>query len=63
MAWDEEDDTQTFKILIDSNKKYQIWPLNKKNPIGWNKVGKTGSKKECLKYIEEVWTDRTKRIR
>ncbi len=25
--------------------------------LGWKDVGKTGSKKECLFFIEEVWTD------
>jgi MbtH protein len=26
--------------------------------LGWNEVaGKSGTKQECLDYIEEVWTD------
>ena len=25
--------------------------------VGWNDVGKTGMKAECLAYIKEVWTD------
>ena len=28
-----------------------------RNPLGWKDVGKTGPKKECLGYIESVWTD------
>ena len=26
-------------------------------PAGWRAVGKTGFKKDCLAYIEKVWTD------
>jgi len=34
-------------------------PFNpgKKNPDGWSETGKSGSKEECLSYIEEVWVD------
>ncbi len=59
---DEEDTTTIYKVVIDQKKQYQILPVNKKNPVGWSNVGKTGLKKDCLKYIEEVWTDRTSRI-
>ena len=58
MAWDEEDDT-TYKVLKDSKNQYKVWPVKQKNPVGWNAVGKQGLKKDCLKYIEEVWTDRS----
>lgn len=26
-------------------------------PQGWRAAGKSGLKKDCLAYIEEVWTD------
>ena len=58
MAWDEEEDTRTFKVLVDRKKRYQIWPIRKQNPVGWVEEGKCGLKKDCLAYIEEVWTDR-----
>jgi MbtH protein len=31
--------------------------LDRDNPRGWRDAGKTGTKAECLAYIEEVWTD------
>src|SRR5262249_557709 len=37
--------------------QYSIWPADRENPLGWNDVGKSGLKQECLDYIEEVWTD------
>jgi MbtH protein len=34
-----------------------LWPANRELPLGWNWAGKTGTKAECLAYIQEVWTD------
>ena len=57
MAWDEEEDTTTYKVVINHEEQYSIWPADRENALGWNDVGKSGSKQECLDYIEEVWTD------
>lgn len=35
----------------------RIWPADRENPLGWTNAGKTGTKAECLAYIQEVWTD------
>ena len=55
MVFDRED--ITFTVVINQEEQYSIWPEYKKIPAGWRTVGKIGSKKECLDYIEEVWTD------
>jgi MbtH protein len=57
VSWDEEDDTRTYKVVINHEEQYSIWPVDRENPLGWNDVGKSGTKQECLDYIEEVWTD------
>ncbi len=57
MAWDEEEDTTTYSVVINHEEQYSIWPADRENALGWSAVGKTGSKQECLDYIEEVWTD------
>ena len=44
-------------MVINHEEQYSIWFEERKLPLGWNTVGKTGSKQECLDYIEEVWTD------
>ena len=54
--WD-DDDNQEFKVVINHEEQYSIWPADRENPLGWNDVGKEGKKQECLDYIEEVWTD------
>ena len=46
-----------YKVVINPEEQYSIWPADKENAPGWRDVGKSGSKEECLAYIEEVWTD------
>jgi MbtH protein len=53
----EREDTTTYKVVINHEEQYSIWPADRENPLGWNDVGKSGTKQECLDYIEEVWTD------
>lgn len=57
MAWDEEDDNTTYKVVINHEEQYSIWPADRENPLGWKDVGKEGTKQEVLDHIEEVWTD------
>jgi MbtH protein len=53
----EREDTTVYKVVINHEEQYSIWPSDRENPLGWNDVGKQGTKQECLDYIEEVWTD------
>ena len=46
-----------YKVVINHEEQYSIWPVDRENPRGWKDVGKSGSKQECLDHIEEVWTD------
>jgi MbtH protein len=58
MSWDDDrEDDAIYNVVINHEEQYSIWPENRELPLGWNAVGKTGSKQECLDYIEEVWTD------
>ena len=57
MAWDEEHDTTIYKVVVNHEEQYSIWPADRENPLGWRDVGKSGLKAECLAYIEAVWTD------
>jgi MbtH protein len=53
----DKEDTTTYKVVINHEGQYSIWPAEKKNPLGWTDAGRTGSKTECLAHIKEVWTD------
>ena len=51
------DDQTIYNVVVNHEEQYSIWPADRENPLGWNNVGKTGTKEECLNYIEQVWTD------
>src|SRR5215471_6470805 len=57
MAWDEDEDTTIYMVVVNHEEQYSIWPAYRETPLGWRDVGKSGRKAECLAYIEEVWTD------
>lgn len=57
MGWNDEEDTTIYKVVINHEEQYSIWPGDRENPAGWNDAGKSGRKAECLEYIREVWTD------
>ena len=54
---DNVDDSTIYKVVLNHEEQYSIWPASKQNPLGWKDAGKSGSKPECLAYIKEVWTD------
>lgn len=57
MSQDEREDTTIYKVVMNHEEQYSILPADRENPPGWNDVGKSGTKAECLAYVEEVWTD------
>jgi MbtH protein len=57
MSWNEREDDRIYKVIVNHEEQYSIWPADRENPQGWSDVGKTGLKAECLEYIKEVWTD------
>ena len=57
MSRQDREDTTIYKVVVNHEEQYSIWPAHRENPLGWNDVGKSGSKEGCLAYISEVWTD------
>ena len=57
MSDDERHDTTLYKVVVNAEEQYSIWPADRENPLGWRDAGKTGLKDECLAHIKEVWTD------
>lgn len=51
------DENIVFKVVINHEEQYSIWPADRENALGWRDEGKVGSKQECLDHIAEVWTD------
>ena len=54
---EEREDNTIYKVVVNHEEQYSIWPAEKENPLGWKDVGKVGPKPECLAYIKEVWMD------
>jgi MbtH protein len=54
---DEMEDNTIYKVVLNHEEQYSIWPADRENAPGWSDEGKTGTKAECLQYIKEVWTD------
>ena len=53
----QEGDERIYAVVVNYEEQYSIWPDNRELPLGWRREGKVGSKSECLKHIEEIWTD------
>lgn len=51
------EDNLTYRVVVNHEEQYSIWPSDRDLPLGWNDAGKHGSKAECLEYIQTVWTD------
>jgi MbtH protein len=55
---DEEKEDQTmYKVVVNHEEQYSIWPAHRDNPLGWRDEGMRGLKSECLSHIDTVWTD------
>ena len=52
-----ENGFERYRAVVNEEEQYSIWPEERELPAGWRDAGKTGSKDECLAFIEEVWTD------
>jgi len=57
MSQNEHEDTTIYKVVVNHEEQYSIWPAERENPPGWREVGKSGPKAECLASIKDVWTD------
>jgi MbtH protein len=54
---EDSENYDVYKVVVNHEEQYSIWPADRENALGWTDAGKSGTKDECLAYIEEVWTD------
>jgi MbtH protein len=54
---DSDDDPRIYKVVLNHEEQYSIWPADREPPAGWRDAGKSGTRQECLAHIDEVWTD------
>lgn len=53
--------TMQYRVVVNEEEQYAIWPAELAVPAGWSEAGKTGSKEECLAFVKEEWRDMTPR--
>ena len=51
------EDPTLYKVVRNEEEQYSLWPANRDLPPGWSDTGFEGPKEECLRHIEEIWTD------
>ena len=54
---EEQDDKQTYQVVVNDEEQYSIWPADRDLPAGWRADGTEGTRADCLAHIGEVWTD------
>lgn len=57
MNQNDREDTTIYRVVVNDEEQYSIWPDYREIPYGWREAGKSGLKQECLDYIKKVWTD------
>ena len=57
MSSQDREDTTIYKVVVNHEEQYSIWPADRENALGWTDAGFQGPKAACLEHIEKVWTD------
>jgi MbtH protein len=52
-----DDTASVFRVLINDEGQYSLWPDFAAIPAGWNSVAGPDSRQACLDYIESQWLD------
>jgi MbtH protein len=61
---DEQPDRHNYRVVVNDEEQYSIWPAGRGLPLGWYEEGTLGPKPRCLERIREIWTDmRPKNLR
>lgn len=55
-GWSDEEQ-QFWRVVVNREGQYSLWPSDREVPLGWTDVNRGGSRDECLAYIRAVWSD------
>jgi MbtH protein len=50
---------ERYHVVLNEEEQYSIWMADRPAPAGWRIEWGSGTKEECLSYIEQHWTDMT----
>ncbi len=52
-----EKDDETYLVLVNDEGQHSLWPSFVAVPRGWNIALPASSRRECLDYVNQHWTD------
>jgi MbtH protein len=52
-----ENEDGTYLALVNDEGQYSLWPVFADVPAGWSIAHGEDTRKACLDFIEETWTD------
>jgi MbtH protein len=52
----EQDDAE-YVVLVNDDGQYSLWPVFAAIPPGWWVCLQRTSRKACLEFVENIWTD------
>ncbi len=52
-----EDEDGTYLTLVNDEDQHSLWPAHINVPAGWRTVHGPDTRKACVVYVEEHWTD------
>lgn len=52
-----DNETGIFRVLINDEGQYSLWPESLTVPSGWQSVFGPEGRKNCLDFVNANWTD------
>ncbi|MEM6624358.1 MAG: MbtH family NRPS accessory protein [Pseudomonadota bacterium] len=46
-----------FRVVVNDEERYSIWPLDRELPSGWKAEGFEGLRQDCSDHIQSIWRD------
>ena len=43
-----------YKVVVNHEEQYSIWPVDREIPRGWKETGTTGTQEECETHIARL---------
>ena len=50
---------EKYRILVNGDGQYSLWPIFRDVPASWSIIGPTGERESCLEWIGANWMERS----
>jgi MbtH protein len=51
------EDNARYRVVVNDEEQYSIWPEHKRAAPGWRDAGFVGNRDGCLDHVARVWRD------